>query len=217
MGRQRRITLTTWASGWRRSPRTSRRWPTVARRWTSTPRPWAVRSPTTASTVSALEPSSSTAPCSQPSFRPGRPASPSFRPCGSTLPQHLPAHRRPGHAPKACRMPRDTHRIPVGDRSWPRHRRAGAFTDDASFAARGQELHGRQAIARFLEERQAETERHTVHALANEIVRSARANQLELTGDGAAARTRSGRKLRHPPRPEHHPGLPPPPRPVENP
>jgi len=36
------------------------------------------------------------------------------------------------------------------------------FTDDASFAARGRQLQGRLAIARFLQERQAETDRHTV-------------------------------------------------------
>lgn len=55
------------------------------------------------------------------------------------------------------------------------------FTDDASFAARGQQLQGRPAIARFLHERQAETDRHTVHVLSNEIVRSATADQVELT------------------------------------
>ena len=55
------------------------------------------------------------------------------------------------------------------------------FTDDASFAARGQQLHGRAAIARFLEEREAEPDRLTVHVLANEVVRSATADELELT------------------------------------
>jgi hypothetical protein len=55
------------------------------------------------------------------------------------------------------------------------------FTDDASFAARGQQLQGRPAIAGFLQERQAEASRHTVHVLSNEIVRSATADRLELT------------------------------------
>ncbi len=55
------------------------------------------------------------------------------------------------------------------------------FTEDASFAARGQQLHGRDAIARFLRERQAESGRHTVHVLANEVIRSATADRLELT------------------------------------
>jgi len=55
------------------------------------------------------------------------------------------------------------------------------FTEDASFAARGQQLHGRPAIAGFLQERQAETGRHTVHVLANEVVRSRSDDRLELT------------------------------------
>ncbi len=42
------------------------------------------------------------------------------------------------------------------------------FTDDASFTARGQQLHGRDAISEFLTVREAETGRQTVHLIANE-------------------------------------------------
>lgn len=55
------------------------------------------------------------------------------------------------------------------------------FTDDASFAARGQQLHGREAIAGFLRERQGEASRHTVHVIANDVVRAAGEDELVLT------------------------------------
>ena len=42
------------------------------------------------------------------------------------------------------------------------------FTEDASFTARGQELRGREPISRFLAEREAETDRQTIHLIANE-------------------------------------------------
>ncbi len=54
------------------------------------------------------------------------------------------------------------------------------FTDDASFAARGQQLQGRDAISWFLAEREAETERHTVHVVANEVARQITDNRVEL-------------------------------------
>jgi len=46
------------------------------------------------------------------------------------------------------------------------------FTEDASFTARGQQLRGRDAISRFLTEREAETGRQTVHIIANETART---------------------------------------------
>jgi len=42
------------------------------------------------------------------------------------------------------------------------------FAEDASFTARGQQLQGRDAISEFLTEREAETDRQTVHINANE-------------------------------------------------
>lgn len=44
------------------------------------------------------------------------------------------------------------------------------FTQDAFFTARGQQLHGRDAIGTFLTQREAETGRQTVHIIANETV-----------------------------------------------
>jgi ketosteroid isomerase-like protein len=55
------------------------------------------------------------------------------------------------------------------------------FTDDASFAARDQQVHGRDAIFAFLQERETETDRHTVHVLTNDVVRSAGDDELVLT------------------------------------
>lgn len=55
------------------------------------------------------------------------------------------------------------------------------FTPDASFAARGQQLHGRDQIAAFLSDREAETERQTAHLIANEVIRRATESELELT------------------------------------
>lgn len=54
------------------------------------------------------------------------------------------------------------------------------FTDDASFAARGRQLHGRDAIAAFLEQRESE-QRHTVHVLANDVVRVRGPEEITLT------------------------------------
>jgi len=55
------------------------------------------------------------------------------------------------------------------------------FTSDASFAARGSQLHGREAIAAFLADREAQTHRHTVHVVANDTVRERTDEQLTLT------------------------------------
>jgi ketosteroid isomerase-like protein len=55
------------------------------------------------------------------------------------------------------------------------------FTDDASFAARGQQLHGHEAIGAFLDEREAETERHTVHVVTNDVLRSASDDEIVLS------------------------------------
>jgi len=46
------------------------------------------------------------------------------------------------------------------------------FTEDASLTARGQQLHGRDAISRFLAQREAETARQTAHIIANETART---------------------------------------------
>lgn len=55
------------------------------------------------------------------------------------------------------------------------------FTSDASFDARGRQLRGHEEIRRFLSAREADTDRHTVHLLANEVVRRCTSEELELT------------------------------------
>lgn len=55
------------------------------------------------------------------------------------------------------------------------------FTHDASFAARGRQLHGHQEISAFLREREAETDRHTVHVVTNDVVRSANDDEVVLS------------------------------------
>lgn len=45
------------------------------------------------------------------------------------------------------------------------------FTPNASFTARGRQLHGRDAINGFLTKREAESDRRTVHIIANQTVR----------------------------------------------
>lgn len=56
------------------------------------------------------------------------------------------------------------------------------FAEDAVFQAKGMELIGRAAIAGFLTEREAQTDRHTMHVVANTTARSSESNQIELTG-----------------------------------
>lgn len=55
------------------------------------------------------------------------------------------------------------------------------FTPDASFDARGQRLHGHDQIRRFLVAREADSDRHTAHLIANEVVRRCTDDELELT------------------------------------
>lgn len=55
------------------------------------------------------------------------------------------------------------------------------FTHDASVAARGQQLHGHKAIAAFLTEREAETDRKTAHVLTSDVVRSAADDEIVLS------------------------------------
>jgi len=55
------------------------------------------------------------------------------------------------------------------------------FTPDASFDARGQQLHGHDEIRRFLVAREADSDRHTAHLVTNEVVRRCTADELELT------------------------------------
>ncbi|MCO4252146.1 nuclear transport factor 2 family protein [Pseudarthrobacter raffinosi] len=45
------------------------------------------------------------------------------------------------------------------------------FADDAQFEAHGQRLHGRAEILGFLTAREGRTDRHTVHLIANSLVR----------------------------------------------
>jgi len=45
------------------------------------------------------------------------------------------------------------------------------FTEDAVFQARGTELVGRDAISGFMTDREAQVGRHTVHVVANVVVR----------------------------------------------
>jgi uncharacterized protein (TIGR02246 family) len=54
------------------------------------------------------------------------------------------------------------------------------FTEDASFTARGQQLHGLDAISRFLAQREADTERQTAHIIANETVQASSDGALTL-------------------------------------
>jgi uncharacterized protein (TIGR02246 family) len=54
------------------------------------------------------------------------------------------------------------------------------FTEDGSLTARGERLQGREAIARFLAQREAETVRQTAHVIANETTESADDERLEL-------------------------------------
>jgi hypothetical protein len=55
------------------------------------------------------------------------------------------------------------------------------FTTDAVFQARGDELVGRSAIAAFLAEREARTDRHTVHVVTNATVHRTAADHVEVT------------------------------------
>lgn len=54
------------------------------------------------------------------------------------------------------------------------------FTEDASLVARGEHLRGREAIGRFLGQREAETERQTAHVIANETADPADDQCLDL-------------------------------------
>lgn len=55
------------------------------------------------------------------------------------------------------------------------------FTDDAIFQAKGMELVGREAIGGFLADRQSQTDRHTVHVVANSSVVRAEPDEIELS------------------------------------
>ena len=55
------------------------------------------------------------------------------------------------------------------------------FTDDAVFQAKGTELLGRDAIRVFMTDREAQAERHTVHVVANLVVRRAQDDEVELS------------------------------------
>ena len=54
------------------------------------------------------------------------------------------------------------------------------FEPDAVFQARGLELVGREAIAGFLADREAQRDRHTVHVLANQVVRQVSTDEIEV-------------------------------------
>lgn len=55
------------------------------------------------------------------------------------------------------------------------------FTDDAIFQAKGIELVGRDAIGGFLADRESQTDRHTVHVVANVSVVRAERDEIELS------------------------------------
>ena len=55
------------------------------------------------------------------------------------------------------------------------------FTDDAVFQVKGTELIGREAIGRFLTDREAQTDRHTVHVIANPVVTRAGKDEVEIS------------------------------------
>jgi len=55
------------------------------------------------------------------------------------------------------------------------------FTDDAIFQAKGVELVGREAIGSFLADRESQTDRHTVHVVANVSVVRAESDEIELS------------------------------------
>lgn len=55
-----------------------------------------------------------------------------------------------------------------------------AFAENAEFAARGQVMRGRGEILRFLTDRERQTDRHTVHVIANEVVVAADDDHVEL-------------------------------------
>ena len=55
------------------------------------------------------------------------------------------------------------------------------FTEDALFQAKGVELVGREAIAGFFADREAQTDRHTVHVVANASVVRAQSDEIELS------------------------------------
>lgn len=56
----------------------------------------------------------------------------------------------------------------------------GLFTPDATFDARGVPFQGRDEIASFLADRESQ-DRHTAHLIANEVVRHANDDEIEIT------------------------------------
>lgn len=54
------------------------------------------------------------------------------------------------------------------------------FTEDAVFQAKGRELVGREAIGGFLADRESQTDRHTVHVVANVSVVREGSDEIEL-------------------------------------
>jgi len=55
------------------------------------------------------------------------------------------------------------------------------FDDDAEFEARGEQLRGREQILRFLTDREARTDRHTVHVVANPVTIEASNDTVEVS------------------------------------
>lgn len=55
-----------------------------------------------------------------------------------------------------------------------------AFAEDAEFEAKGRVMRGREAILQFFADREKQTERHTVHVIANESVVESRDGQVEI-------------------------------------
>lgn len=55
------------------------------------------------------------------------------------------------------------------------------FTEDAHFEARGAVLKGQQQIGEFLRNRQAQTDRQTVHLITAELVEQVSATEVEMS------------------------------------
>lgn len=55
------------------------------------------------------------------------------------------------------------------------------FGDDAEFEARGEQLRGRDQILQFLTDREARTDRHTAHVVANPVTTAVSDDTVEIS------------------------------------
>jgi hypothetical protein len=77
------------------------------------------------------------------------------------------------------------------------------FTEDASFTARGQQLRAATRSAGFLTEREAETDRQTVHTIAKRNGTCQQGRSRHPGRGPRTARAQRSRSVRHRPRPRH--------------